>query len=217
MKARRNKISRSEFRKLCEEEVASRFGSLGFKEYDAGAFGRERSGFIQGFGLSPDSSLRQFCVPVGVLVPALWKKDDYILGAHAPSFEISHRLGEFRNNCTGIDIWYHFNTERELRSCFDQIYDDFTAQALPWLERFQTLNDVVEEYYRYRLGPLESGEVRPPNPFVSASYAWMLELIGRPHQAREWIVRAREELAQRQSDGLFSAEEQRLSQMLSAS
>lgn len=217
MKAARKKVTRTDFRAIVAEEVTNRFGSLGFKEHDAGAFGRAHTGFIQGFGVTPDSSLMKFCVSVGVLIPALWVKEDYLLGIHAPGFKISHRLGEFRNSFTGIDTWYHFYTSTELRSCFDTVRDDFMAQAVPWLERLRNLDDVVAEYYRYRIGPLSSGDERPPNPFAWASYGWMLELIGQPGVAREWLVRAREHLVRQSDGGLCSPEEQRLIQLLATS
>lgn len=215
----RKKVTRGEFRKIGAEEILCRLGNLGFTEYYAGAFGRRREGFIQGVGLSPDASMMKFCVSVGFVIPALWDKTDFILGSHTTRFEISHRLGEFRDNLTGLEIWYHFYTEAELRACFGRVYADFQEQALPWLERFPTLTDVAGEYYRYRIGPLAEGEKRPADPFAWAMYGWMLDLIGQPDNARVWLTRAREHIAEQglAKDGggaWYSNEQQRLEELL---
>ena len=121
----RKKVTRGEFRKAVAEEILARLGPLGFKDYAAGAFGREREGFIQGLGFAHDASMMKFCVSVGFVMPSLWEKTDFVLGAHTPSLVISHRLGQLRNNLTGLETWYHFYTEAELRECFDKVHADF--------------------------------------------------------------------------------------------
>jgi len=204
----RKKVTRSEFRRIATDEVLTRFGPLGFTEYDACAFGRERDAFIEGFGLSPDLSVMQFYVSVGFLIPALWDRERFILGGHSPGFEISHRLGHFRNNLTGLQTPYHFYTASELRACFNKVYTDFEEQALPWLEKFPTLEDVIAEYYRYRIGPPPGGEKRQPDPFGWAIYGWMLEELGRTEESHEWLTRSYEQLRRTtyMKDGITVAE-----------
>lgn len=192
----RKKVTRSEFKRIVAEEVLVRLGNLGFKEYGPGTFGRQQEGYVQGLGVSPDVAMMKFCVRVGFVLPSLWDKTAFVLGAHTPALEISHRLGQFRNSLTGLETWYHFYTEGELRACFDRVHDDFLDQALPWFERFATLQDVVDEYYRYRIAPLPDGERRSADPFASAMYGWMLQLVGQPVKSREWLMRARDQIAE---------------------
>lgn len=189
----RRKVTKDEFIKIKSEEVPKYFTSLGFVEQEPGAFTRPRQGFLHGFGLVEDRSVVQFCVPVGVTVPAIWPKADFIMQGRYPALEVSHRLGEFRNNMRGLDRWYSFYTADELKEAIKTMHADFVEQAEPWLQRFETLEDVAEEYYRYRIGPPCMGEERPPDPAAWATYGWLLQELGRD-DARDWLARAYNEV-----------------------
>jgi hypothetical protein len=175
---------------LMSREVPPLFSSLGFTENEPGAFMRVCAGFVQGFGFSPNRSVTQFFVPVGVTVPALWPKNDFIDQGHYPSLIVSRRLGEFRKKMRGLDEWYPCATDAEFRAALPRVKADFVAQAVPWLERFKTLEDVASDYYFYRIGPPTGGGRRPPDPFAWAMYGWLLQAIGKNEEAKGWLEKA---------------------------
>lgn len=167
---------------------------MGFEKIKSGAYTKNMQGFLQGISLCPDASVKKFWVPVGLLIPALWEKEKYVLGGHDVGYKISHRMGNFRNNMTGLEQRYFFYIESELRRCFDKVYHDYVEQAVPWLERFPTLADVVAEYYRYRIGPPSTRKRPGPDPFGWATYGWMLEELGHMDESREWLSRAYDQI-----------------------
>jgi hypothetical protein len=150
---------------------------------------------MHGFGFTLHRSSPQFCVPIGVDVPCLRPKADYMMQGRCPSLTVSHRLGEFRNGMRGSESWYTFSTETDLVEVLKRVHEDFVEQALPWLNQFNTLDDVAAAYYRRNIGPPLTGEIRRPNPFAWAWYGWMLEEMRRAEESKVWLKRASDELA----------------------
>ena len=79
----RKKVTRGEFRKAVAEEILARLGPSGFKEYAPGAYGRGREDLFRASDLRPDASIMKFCVSVGFVLPSLWEKTDFVLGAYS--------------------------------------------------------------------------------------------------------------------------------------
>jgi hypothetical protein len=190
------KVTKKLFERVVSEEVTHLFSSLGFVETEPGAFDRERGDVVHGFGFTPNPSFTHFHVPVGVNVPALVARTDYLDfgGAHYPTLLVSRWLGELKPHYTRSDIYYHFATVEEMRGKFPQVYTDFVEQAEPWLARLTTVDAVADEFYKWRIAPPLTGEVRPPDPFAWALYGWLLQEAGHGEQAGEWLSRALKEL-----------------------
>ena len=190
------KVTKRLFERVSSEEATRLFSSLGFVESEAGAFRRDCGDVLHGFGFTPNPSFTRFHVPVGVDVPALVSRSDYIdfAGAHYATLIVSHWLGEFKPFQRQSDIYYHFATVEEMRGKFPKVYTDFIEQAEPWLARLRSIDAVADEFHKWRIAPLSTGEVRPPDPFAWALYGWLLQEAGHREEASEWLSRALAEL-----------------------
>jgi hypothetical protein len=76
------------------------------------------------------------------------------------------------------------------------VYADFIEQAEPWLAQMTTVEGVAREFYKLRIGPVPSGETRPPDPYAWAQYGWLLQESGKPEEGRPWLQRALDFLRQ---------------------
>jgi hypothetical protein len=139
-----------------------------------------------------------FYVDVGIHFPCLQESTVFISQIDYRSFGLFHRLGTKREGGReGTDEWYRFLSEKELIREIERMMRHFEAWALPWYERFKTLDDAVQEFYRTRIedrlkdprhGPL------PPDPQGWAMYGWMLERLGRTDEAIGWLRKAYDEV-----------------------
>lgn len=187
-------IKKRDFERLASKRVPEIFCSLGFCETEAGAFMRPVENVLHGFGFTLHRSYPQFCVPVGVSVPCLRPKLEHVMQGHYPALTICQRLGEFRNNGAGIEQWYSVSSNDDLSRVFDRVYRDFVEQALPWLEKMNSLTSVASEFFRRRIAPPATGEKRRADPFAWAAYGWMLEESGKNEESEDWLRRAASEL-----------------------
>lgn len=191
----RYKLRKAHFEKVSSRCVAELFGPLGFAETDPGAFTRPVEKILQGFGFTLHSSYPQFCVPVGISVPCLRRRMEHVMKGHYPALTVSRRLGEFRNDGSGIEQWYSVSSDEELPMVLQLVHEHFTEQALPWFEQFVTLDSVSAEFYRRRIAPLPTGEKRRLDPFAFAAYGWMLEELGNVEESEKWLVSAASEIS----------------------
>jgi hypothetical protein len=192
----RTRTTKKLFEQVISEEVAKHFATSGFEEAEPGAFIRECSEIVHGFGFSPNASVTHFHVPVGVYVPLLNKRLDYIDfgGTHYPTLLVSRWLGEFKEKYTSRDCYYHFATVEQLREQFPKVRADFVEQAEPWLARLTNVEAVASEFYKWRIGPPSTGEVRLPDPSAWAIYGWLLQESGRQTESKPWLEQALEEV-----------------------
>ena len=190
------RVTKNLFERVTSENVSSLFVPLGFTEVDRGAFDRQRGEVLHGFGFTPNPSFTHFHVPVGVNVPTILQRTDYVdfAGAHYPTLLVSRWLGEFKPKCRRSDIYYDFATVEQMREKFPLVYSDFVEQAEPWLARLTTVDAVADEFYRWRIAPPSTGEVRRPDPFAWAIYGWLLQEAGHDDESKQWLSRALDEL-----------------------
>lgn len=193
-----SRITKKTFEQIIAQEIPKYFISLDFAEAAPGAFCRQRGVVRQGFGLTPNPSFSHFHVPVGVALPAIDRRIDYVDfgGRHYPTLLVSRWLGEFKGTPRRHDIYYHFSTEDELRKIAQKVYADFKEQAEPWLANLTTVESVAKCFHLSRIAPTSDREGRRPDPFAWAIYGWLLHELGQEDESRTWLQRARDHLRQ---------------------
>lgn len=174
------KVTKKLFERVTSEEATRLFSSLGFVEAEPGAFRRECGEVSHGFGFTPNPSFTHFHIPVGVDVPALVARTDYIdfAGEHYATLIVSRWLGELKPSYTRSDIYYHFATVEEMRGTFPQVYDDFVEQAEPWLAGLTTIESVAKEFYKWRIGPPSMTNPSSRDPSTGNTRGWLSGLFG---------------------------------------
>jgi len=192
------KVTEARFLRVLDD-IAPLFSQLGFAPTEPAVFFRQRGEIEQGLFLTPNPSYTHFTVEVGVNVPAVVARSDYVdfgHGGRCASLLVSRPLGLLRSDLQGERTFYHFATVEEMREKFVQVYSDFVEQAEPWLARLTTIEEVAKEFFKWRVAPPSTGEIRRPDPFAWAIYGWLLQESGHEVDARPWLVRAYEYLQQ---------------------
>jgi hypothetical protein len=189
--------------------------SWGFQCEPRDSYLRPHGDYWHGFAMimnwhGPNS----FYLEIGIHFPFLHESALFIDQIDYRGFEISHRLGNVREEgARGVDEWYRFINEKELNREMDRMIRHFEAWALPWYERFKTVDDAVTEFYKNRIEDLPENRPRgagpsSPDPHGWAMYGWMLEKLDRKQEASEWLRRAYNEVTRPlfMKDGRFVAE-----------
>jgi hypothetical protein len=191
-----NKVTKKLFEKVTAEEAARHFSALGFAESEPGAFTRKCGAVVHGFGFTPNPSFTHFHMPVGAYLPSLNARLDYVAfgGPHYPTLLVSRWLGEFNENFTRHDYYFHFASLEQLREKFPKVYSDFVEQAEPWLAGLTTVGAVAREFHKWRLAPPEPGVVRPPDPFAWATYGWLLQEADQQLEGQQWLEQSLDQL-----------------------
>jgi hypothetical protein len=142
-----------------------------------------------------------FHVEIGIHFPLLRETARWIDGTDSIGFEISHRLGTYRDNgkLVGLDEWYSCGNDKQLRDECRRMLMHVEAWALPWYEKFHTLAEAVAEFYQLRIDDPPEKRPRgvgpkPADPFGWAMYGWMLEALDRREEAHHWLRRAYDEV-----------------------
>ncbi len=196
-----SQLSKKAFARAVKKHAEVRLAALGFDWEEPTVF-LERAGQItKSVGFIQGKVRDSFCVSVGPFVNAIEPMFWYIGGCKYISVAISQRLGDFRNNMRGSETWYSAGTEPELLESLDAAMKDFEEQAIPWLNKFETVADIAAEYYLRQIATPKGMSRRPPNPFAWADYAWMLDECGRHDEAKTWKERAVKYLEDREIIG----------------
>ena len=184
----------SNFLQTISEEWPNFFSKLGFAYTESAVFWRKLGAVEHGFFLMPNPTPTHFSVDVGVYVPAIESRSDYVRGAHATTLVVSRPLGLLRSDGREERTLYHFATVEELRARLPTVYADFVEQAEPWLETLATVEDVAKEFHKWRIALPSKGRTRPTDPFAWATYGWLLQEAGRKLEAQPWLKRALDQL-----------------------
>lgn len=183
------RTTKKTYLQVIAEDVSDLFSQLGFTHKGPASFWRELDEVEQGFFLTPNPSYTHFDVDVGVNIPSLDERLDYICfgGDHYPTLLLSRPLGLLRRDIQGERTFYHFATVEQMRGKLPKVYADFVEQAEPWLAGLTTVEAVAKEFHKWRIAPPPTGVTRAPDPFAWAIYGWLLQEAGRDAEAIPWF------------------------------
>ena len=184
------KVSKGIYIKVIAEEASRIFEPLGFVQKGSAAFWRNHNDVVHGFYLTPNASFTHITVEVGADVPVLQSRCDYVAfgGEHYARLLVSRPLGLLRRDPPHETTFYHFATINEMRARLPQIYADFVEEAEPWLAGMTTIEAVAREFHKWRIAPPAGGHKRPPDPFASAIYGWLLQETGKIEESKKWLT-----------------------------
>lgn len=172
------------FAKASTRLLAPQVESLGYRPWYSGGFGREKSGWVEGFFLQQSQwGSGDFCVNVGIHVPGLdelWAVDreERIFG-----LLIAWRLSDVATE-HGAERWYHAKNKEQLENNLKAVAATLT-RAEEWFHQFGSYSDVVEQF-RVRSGlPSDpTGDL----PVVGVlNYALLLLLADATEEAVRWL------------------------------
>lgn len=178
------------FSKASVRILAPAVASLGYHHLQGAAFGREKSGWVEGFFLQQSQwGSGDFCVNVGIHVPTLeelWSLDH---AERSFGLLIAWRLSDIAPEYRG-ERWYHAKDKEQLESNLSLVAETL-SKADSWFEQFRSFSDVVERY-RLQAGLPESpfGDDRQVVDILN--YSLLLMLDGAKQRAREWLILAME-------------------------
>jgi len=172
--------------------LAPQVESLGYRPWYGGGFGRERTGWVEGFFLQQSQwGSGDFCVNVGIHVPGLdelWAPDreEKVFG-----LLMAWRLSDSATEHGG-ERWYHAKNKEQLENNL-RIVASTLAKAEDWFHQFRSFAEVVEQY-RIRTG-LPSAPAADLWVTGVLNYGLLLLLAEAKEQAAKWLRLAGELLA----------------------
>jgi hypothetical protein len=172
------------FAKASARLLAPQVEPLGYRPWYGGGFGREKSGWVEGFFLQQSQwGSGDFCVTLGIHVPdheEIWALDrvNRVFG-----LLIAWRLSDVGTEHGG-DRWYHAKNKEQLQNNMSLVAASL-AKADSWFQQFSSFSDVVEQYrVRSGLPRVPMGELR----FVCVlNYGILLFLDNAKQEAASWL------------------------------
>ena len=181
------------FNRLAERLVGQNASTLNFIHYKRLCFVRPRNQWNDVFFLDLLRPTKDaFKVVVGIHVPARAKRMEILNHDNIPWPEVSSSLGILDRK---QETWYEFTDADSLKDAIDRMWLDFKTQAEPWLNNFNTIRDVANDYFEGHIAEnLLEGMKRWPSPMSWAIYGYLLIEAGDMSAGRKWLTKARREL-----------------------
>jgi hypothetical protein len=180
------------FNRLAERLVGKNASTLSFAHFKRLWFVRERNQWKDVFFLDLLRPTKDaFKIAAGIHVPAVRSKFQSKVQNDSPSASVSRSIGE-----RGLEeFWYDFTDSDSLKDAVDRMWLDFKTYAEPWLNNFNTLKDVANDYFESHIAENLLEDIkRPPSPMSWAIYGYLLIEAGDADAGREWLMKAKVEL-----------------------
>ncbi len=181
------------FNRLVERLVGQNASTLNFIHYKRLCFVRPRNQWKDVFFLDLLRPTKDaFKVVVGIHVPARAKRMEILNHDNIPWPEVSRSLGilDYKQ-----ETWYEFTDADSLKDAIDRMWLDFKTQAEPWLNNFNTIQDIANGYFEGHIAEnLLEGMKRNPSPMSWTIYGYLLIEAGNTATGREWLAKASREL-----------------------
>jgi len=171
------------FAKASVRLLAPQVQPLGYVPWYGGGFGRQKSGWVEGFFLQQSQwGSGDFCVNLGVHVPGL---EEFLDRAQRVfGLLIAWRLSDAATEHAG-DRWYHAKNKEQLQNNLNVIAATL-VKADSWFQQFGSFSDVVEQYrVRSGLPTVPDADLRRDASVLN--YGLLLLLDNAKQAAETWL------------------------------
>lgn len=186
----------AEFERQALRLLDAPLGGLGFQHHGGAYFKRMHESWLDVLFFDLDRASKDaFTACIGISVPQVDEHLRKILPANGPpALLVSKYLGQLAKSGRGSQAWYRFGKSIPLADAVEQMLRDFEDQAVTWLDRFKSLEDVCAEYRRQRVSDVDGSQARS-DPMAWAVYGLLLRECGRASEGTEWLSRAHGEVS----------------------
>lgn len=180
-------LTQAKRRRLLTRSLDDAVSQFGFRHHAGPYFSRERNALLDAFFYQFSRSNFRFKLKYGVGAPESLKQirenATLNLDSRNPSLTISpHVIEQHDFGC---------KYEEHILSSTDKIAEFFSATVLPWLDRFQTSDDVIAEYHRLHIGTARPDETDAAQKVLRWTvYGLMLYNCGNRHDSVPWLEAA---------------------------
>lgn len=173
------------FAKASARLLAPQVEGMGFLPLKGAAFARAKNGWVEAFFLQQSQWGSDFCVNIGIDVPALAELSEL---RRDLGLLIHWRRSDGANE-HGAEKWYHAKDKEQLERNLT-IVASLLHQADSWFQQFRAFSDVVEQYrVRSGLPKIPSTDLRL---LTTLNYGLLLLLDGAKQEAARWLHVAKE-------------------------